>query len=331
MTALEVLDTGPGVTVQDAGRMGQRRFGVSTAGAMDRAALALANALVGNGPEAAALEIPLLGAAMRLTGGAVLVAATGAGAALRVGGEAVPGGVSILARNGDVIEIGAAREGVYTYLAVAGGIDLPPEMGSLSSHLRTGIGPARIATGQGLPIAMGRASAPLRYTGPDAPASSGPIRVVPGPQDSHFDETAWAAFLAGPFRVTPRSDRMGLRREGPRLVAAAGHDIVSEGVVPGSIQVPGDGRPIVLGRDCQTTGGYPKIATVMSAELGRLAQTRPGSPLTLRTVTVEEARRAARDMAAWQAALGAAMSPARGTPANLHGVNLIDGMTRGDP
>ncbi|MEM1431188.1 MAG: biotin-dependent carboxyltransferase family protein [Pseudomonadota bacterium] len=327
MGALEVLSCGPGLTVQDAGRTGYLRFGVPTAGAMDRAALALANALVGNAPEAAALELPFLGATFRMRSGATVIGAAGAGAVLAINEIPVPAASAALVRAGDRVAVSPACGGVYTYLAIAGGIAVAPEMGSRSSHMRTGFGPAQLAAGDHVPLADEAGSeAALRYIGAAAPGD-GPIRVVPGPQDSHFGEGVWAAFLGAAFRVSARSDRMGLRLDGPRLPSARGHDIVSEGVVPGSIQVPGDGQPIVLGRDCQTTGGYPKIATVISADLGRLAQFPPGAEIRFRTVSADEAIEAARSLADWVAALPGGMRSARTEPAELTRHNLISGIT----
>ena len=326
MSALEVLSCGPCVTVQDTGRTGYRRFGVSTAGAMDRAALALANALVGNAPGKAALELPYLGAAFRLSAGATGVSAMGADATLSINGRSVPPATSAALHNGDVIEVGSARTGVYTYLALAGGIVVPEELGSRSGHQRTGFGPAPLCTGDALPLTAPDTTDALTFTGSAAPGI-GPIRVVPGPQDGHFPQDTWAAFLNTPFRISPRSDRMGLRLDGPPLTSGHGHDIVSEGVVPGSIQVPGDGQPIVLGRDCQTTGGYPKIATVISADLGRLAQVPPGASIRFKAVSLEEAIAAARALDDWVGALGTALRPARSGSMDLHQHNLISGIT----
>lgn len=330
MTALEIIQCGPGASVQDAGRYGYRRFGVSTAGAMDRRALALANALVGNPPGGAAVELPLAGAVFRVFGDPVLVAACGPGTTLTLSGRVVPEHTSVLAVDGDNITVGPPREGVYTYVAVAGGIRTAPVLGSRSCHRRSGIGGDVLSPGDRLACAGGCADMPLciaagiRYDESDA------IRIVPGPQDDFFGQEVWARLLAANYRISARSDRMGLRLEGPAVRSEQGHDIVSEGVALGSIQVPGDGKPIVLGRDCQTTGGYPKIATVISTDLDRLVQIPAGRDVRFRAVSVGDAIDAARDTARWIDTLPDVVQPVSGALPNLLSHNLIGGVTRGD-
>ena len=330
MTALEIVKCGPGASVQDVGRHGFRRFGVSTAGAMDQRALAIANTLAGNPPDTAAVELPLAGAVFRVVGGPVLVAAHGPGATLAASGRPVSARSSVELFDGDIIETGPPREGVYSYVAVAGGILTRPVLGSRSCHHRSGIGGAVLLPGDRLPCNGGSGNAPLFLPEGIGLDSSDAIRIVRGPQASRFEDAAWSRFLSSSYRISPRSDRMGLQLEGPALHSSQGHDIVSEGVVPGSVQVPGDGNPIVLGRDCQTTGGYPKIATVISADLDRLAQVPIGRDVRFRVVSEGDAIEAARRAALWCGSLASSAVPARGPSADLLSHNLIGGMTKGD-
>ncbi len=330
MTALEILSAAPGLSVQDAGRPGYRRFGVSVSGALDLRALALANALVGNPQGAAAVEILLAGAAFRAMGGPVLVAALGPGMILDAGAGPV-GARSLLVAEGVRIAVGGPQGGVCGYLAVAGGIRSAPDLGSRSFHMRSCIGGPAIGAGTLLPCAALPPAAQERALDADWRPSPGPIRFVPGPQEERFTPEALAAFRTRSFTVSPRSDRMAYRLSGPRLAHAHGHDIVSEGVLPGSIQVPGDGQPIVLMRDCQTTGGYPKIGTVISADLDRLAQCPPGTVVRFTPVTREVAIAAAcagaADLARLIAAVGGA--PRAHDSAWLLSQNLIGGAVTG--
>ncbi len=328
MIALEVESCGPGTSVQDAGRIGFRRFGVSAAGAMDQRALAVSNAVVGNPLTGAAIEFTLLGGSFVVTGGRLSLALSGPGCVLSIAGRPVPADVAAAAEAGDRVTVGPVRQGVYAYLAVGGGFALDPEMGSCSVHRRSGIGGRMLAAGDRLACA-GRTGASSSAGAPVIPAeSTGLIRVIPGPQDDYFAPQAMVSLLSEAFVVQLDSDRMGCRLRGPALDHIRGYNIVSDGVVPGSIQVPGDRQPIVLMRDCQTTGGYPKIATVISADLDRMAQAQPGTALRFAAVTRDEAVAAAR-----QRALGLArMARAAGEQARLPtteallAVNLISGM-----
>lgn len=329
MTTLDIVQCGPGASVQDVGRLGYRRLGVSSAGAMDRRTLALANALVGNAPGAAGVELALAGATFTVSGGPLLVAACGPGTTMTLSGSLASENTSAMAMDGETIKVGPARDGMYAYLAVAGGIRTPPVLGSRSFHRRSGIGGDLLSPGDRLPCVAGRADTPMRVeTG--IRGTDDAIRIVPGPQDAFFAPDVWATFLSERYSISARSDRMGLRLDGPALRSARGHDITSEGVAPGSIQVPGDGNPIVLGRDCQTTGGYPKIATVISADLDRLAQIPIGQELRFRVVSVDAAIEAARAAARWIDGLQTAARPVGHTLPNLLAHNLIGGVTRGD-
>ena len=326
MSVLKVLSCGPSTSVQDRGRFGLQRFGVSPAGAMDPVALAAANALVGNDPETAGIEFCMLGATFTVERDPALVAVVGA--PLAVNDAATPALTSVVVVPGDRLTVGAARGGVYACLAVAGGFLRPAEMGSLSVHRRSGIGGRPLAAGDELetgPIA-GR---PAPLTLPGLPLDGeGPFRVVLGPQDDLFTPEALATFLGEPYTVTPRADRMGTRLVGPPLAHAKGFNIVSDGIVTGHVQVPGDGQPIVLMRDRQTTGGYPKIATLVSADLARFAQRPPGSVVRFRAVSREEAVAALVEHRRAVAAMLARVAPASGalTSERLLSVNLISGV-----
>ncbi len=331
MTALRIRACGPLTSLQDAGRPGWQRFGVSTSGAMDRLALAAANAIVGNPPGAGAVELALAGGAFTAEDGPVRAAVTGAPCPVSVDGRGVAPGTSVLVRPGETLEIGAMREGVYAYLAAAGGFDAAPALGSVSLHPRARIGgvdgracrPGDRLGAAGRPgldpssdssldlsleLALDLSRDPWLLD-PDAP-----LRVVLGPQDDHFTRDGVATFLGGAYRVTAEADRMGYRLSGPRVEHREGFNIVSDGIVSGSVQVPGSGEPIVMMADRQTTGGYPKIATVISADLRVLAQRRPGSPVRFRAVPVEEAQAIARERAALIAGLPTALRPGRRGP-----------------
>jgi len=322
MTALIVDRCGPGASVQDWGRVGWRRHGVSSAGAADRLALAVANKLVGNPAHVAAVETTLASARFRVEGGTVLVAVAGPGVTLSIDGRGVASGVSARAEPGQSVDIGPLRGGVHGYLAVAGGIASPTEMSSRSVHLRSGIGGAMLASGARLPVGGG-ACEPLTLEHlPDH--ENGPIRVMAGPQDDCFPPGAMTDLIGAQLVVDVRSDRMGRFLNGPHIPPLAG-SMVSDGVLPGSIQVPPSGRLIVLMRDCQTTGGYPKIATVISADLDRLAQMQAGAAFTLALVDRDTAVQAAARFSATIA--GMVPRPAGGLDsARLLATSLISGV-----
>lgn len=320
---LRIEACAPGATIQDGGRLHLRRLGIATAGAMDGLALAVANLLVGNPPATAAVELTLAGARLRVEGGPVLLAAAGPGVVLRIAGRALPPGLSGRAEAGDAVEISAPQGGVHGYLAVAGGLALRPVMGSLSTHLRSGIGPEMLAPGQRLPLHPGPPPAPRRIDRLP-PASDGPIRIMAGPQEDAFAPGALAALTGTDWRIGARSDRMGRFLDGPPIPPLPG-SMVSDGIVAGGIQCPPSGQPIVLMRDCQTTGGYPRLATVISADLDRLAQIPPGGLLRLRLVDRATAIAAARQRAAQVA--GLQVLPAGGPDtARLMSANLVSGV-----
>lgn len=315
MTRLLVESCGPATSLQDAGRRGWQRYGVSTSGAMDRLALATANALVGNGPEIGAIEFVLVGGTFRVEGGSARLAVAGAFGRAALDGRPVPDSTTLRIEPGQVFAWGPARLGVYAYLAVAGGLAVPPQLGSVSLQRRAGIGGVdgrALRAGDRLPLAADRfPSGPDLTIDPVPLDRDAPVRVVLGPQDDHFTPDGLATFLSETYRVRPEADRMGYRLAGPRIGHARGYNIVSDGIVAGSVQIPGSGEPIVMLADRQTTGGYPKIATVISADLRVIAQRRPGEAVRFAAVEVDAAEAVARRRASALARLGGRVRPVR--------------------
>ncbi|MCB8882139.1 5-oxoprolinase/urea amidolyase family protein [Acidisoma cellulosilytica] len=330
---LRVLMAGPGVTLQDSGRQGYLRFGVTPAGPMDPLAFATANRALGNAPDTTAIEVGLGGLEFTVETAAATVAIAGGDFAITLDGRRVPSAVLLRLEVGSTVKITAGPAGAWCYVAIAGRLLVSPMLGSTATHTRSGFGGLdgkALATGDRLGIAEPRmpeaASGILEAPWLDRPSAV--IRVVLGPQDDYFAPDQVSAFLAGPWTVSTKGDRMAYFLEGPKLRHEEGFNIVSDGVAMGAIQVPGEGQPIVLMADRQPTGGYPKIATVIGADLGRLAQARAGDTIRFEAVTVETAvavRRA--DMERLDA--GIACTPLRRTDfssAFLLGLNLADGV-----
>jgi antagonist of KipI len=299
MSDLLVQEPGPLTTVQDLGRFGHLRVGIPTSGPMDRDAFVLGNRLVGNPDGAAGLECTLVGPRLELTDDR-LVAVTGADVAPTLNGAAMPAWQAVPAKAGDVLRLGPARSGVRAYLAVAGGLATPPVLGSRATYVRGRLGGLEgraLRKGDRLPLGAAAPGPARRVRAARVPAYGAEITVavILGPQDDQFTVAGIDAFLSGPYELLPQSDRMGARLKGPFIEHTGGHDIVSDGVPMGGIQVIGEGQPIVLLADRQSAGGYTKIATVCSFDLGRIAQLKPGGRLTFRRVTVAEAHAMLRD------------------------------------
>ena len=278
------------MSVQDRGRPGLLSFGISGSGAMDQGALAIANALVGNADNAAGLEFAIAGGALTVDRDC-LVAVTGGARDVRIGEKKAWGWQSYRLRRGERFAVGALGGAVWGYVAISGGIDVPPVLGSRATHLRSAIGGCEgrvLVAGDRLPLGPEPGGAPRVLRVPYR-HGRGPVRIVPGPQDDYFDATAWRTFLSNTYLVTAKRDRMAMVLDGPPLAAAKGHDIVSDATVFGSIQVPSSAQPIVLTADRQTTGGYPKIATVASADLARLVQTPSGAAIRLQRISQDAA------------------------------------------
>lgn len=302
MTSVEVLSPGALTTIQDLGRPGWAHIGVPRSGAADRPALRLANQLVGNLDGAAALETTLAGPRLRFDGPAV-VALTGAPVRARVGDGAVPMNEAFELAAGDELKVGNASSGLRTYIAIRGGVDVPQVLGSAATDVLTGLGPARLARGDllatgelvlatGEPgLATGEPRPTTRdVTGggraiwppaPEPPPSlelpdSVVLHVIVGPRSEWFTAGSIERLFHDPFTVDQTSNRIGLRLQGAQLERSRTDELLSEGVVPGAIQIPADGQPILLLVDHPTTGGYPVIAVVHSRDLPLAAQLRPG-------------------------------------------------------
>ncbi len=278
MTHLLVVHAGPATTVQDAGRLAWQHLGVAPAGFADRLLAALGNALVDNPPDAAALEWTQHGDALQVVGGPVRVAVA-AWVDVRVDGYPVPPFRSLRLQEGQLLTVGPLLRGRHGVLAVAGGVQAPPVLGSRSVHARTGIGGELLAPGDRVPVLADTQSTPDRSLPSELVPQPQPlVRVLPGPQRALFQPDALPTLLAHPWRVLA-GDRMGLRLQGPPLRLLPGAEPISEGVVTGALQVPPSGQPIALGPDRQTIGGYAKLAVVISADLRHLAQVRDGENL----------------------------------------------------
>ncbi|MBN9598943.1 MAG: biotin-dependent carboxyltransferase family protein [Afipia sp.] len=291
MSTLDIISAGIATSIQDAGRFGMQRYGLAPSGAMDRLALAAANCLVGNSAFAPAIEIGPQGAVVTVRDGPLRVAVTGALRALDIDGHGKRLGQTITLEDGERLTLGMARDGIFGYLAIQGGIAATPVFGSCSVNAYAGLGspyPRALQNGDRLTVNVCAAWSHERTI--DLPSqTTGALGVVMGPQADEFAD-ACELFLNSQWRVSASSNRMGYRLEGPALKHLHGYNIVSDGTVDGSIQVAGNGQPIVLMKDRGTTGGYPKIATVISADLGWLAQTRFGRTIRFEALSIEDAQ-----------------------------------------
>ena len=273
---LTVLEPGPLATVQDQGRVGHAHLGVPRSGAADRASLRLANRLVGNADDAATIEVTVGGFRAR-AGSPLLVSLTGAVGPAHVDGRPVPHGEPVRLPAGAVIELGQPVVGLRTYVAVRGGIGVPPVLGSRSTDTLAGLGPPPLAAGTQLPIGDTAVTAPRRAESPPLlSADEVRLRVVLGPRDDWFTEAAVRRLLTAPWQVSTRADRVGLRLQGPLLERSRNDELPSEGCVRGALQVSADGAPTVFGPDHPVTGGYPVIAVVVDPDCDQAGQLRPG-------------------------------------------------------
>src|SRR4051812_46046576 len=310
MASLIVARAGMLTTVQDRGRWGYQGLGVPVAGPMDWYSHALANRLAGNAADAAALEVTLIGPELVAEGDVVCVLA-GADFDVTVDGTSVPGHQPFTAHGGSHVRVGTRRAGARATLAVRGGLDLPATFGSRATHLVSGMGPFggralrpgdRLAIGTGtltvLPTtghsAEQNCECPGSGTPLTLPRGGATVRVVPAAHRERFTDAAWRALTGARFIVTPQSDRMGYRLEGPALSHVRGADILSEPMPVGAIQVPSSGQPILLMADRQTTGGYATIANVIAADLPLAGQLAPGDWIEFAPCTHDEAIAALR-------------------------------------
>ncbi len=320
------------------GRPRHQHLGVPVSGALDPEALRLANALVGNPETAAALEIRMLGPTLEVQADTVRVALAGSRAPLEILGQdpvSLPAHQSVTLSRGQQFRVGALPDGLTAVLAVEGGFALAEIYGSRSTYTRAGIGGFEgraLREGDLLPLNKGEAPArgERRLADETYLDRRGPFRVILGPQRDFFTDAAVALFLSSPYRVTREADRMGMRLDGPVLSHARGYNIVSDGIVTGAVQVPGTGLPIVLLADHQTTGGYPKLAAVVSADIPRLGRLRPGDEIRFEEISVEQAEQAVRERETALRRLIDGMIPAGAwlDEAALYRENLISGIVR---
>jgi biotin-dependent carboxylase-like uncharacterized protein len=299
MGRLRVLSPGLATTVQDLGRPGYGQLGVPAGGALDPVSLRAANALVGNPPDAGALEVIHMGPTLAIDAHSVRMSFAGANAAIEISSGADANSArpiatmrSIRVVHGDVISIGALSGGALLYVAIEGGFAIEPVLGSVSTYVRGGFGGwhgRALMVGDRLPLCRERANErdEYRLDGMDL-AVPRRLRAVDGPQIERFTSAEIAAFFASDY-VVAAADRMGMRLRGRNLDHARGHDVISEGIAPGSIQIAGSGEPIVLLADRQTTGGYPKIATVISADLPALGRLPIGATISFERISMMQA------------------------------------------
>lgn len=292
LAVVEVERAGLCDLVVDQGRPGYEHLGVPRGGAADPAALAVANRLVGNEATAAGLELALTGPALRFPQGGTIAISGGCFSATRSGGAEVKLNETLVLQPGEILDLGAARLGCRCWLAVRGGIEVPVVMGSRSTFLPGGFGGRQgraLRRGDVLQLGEATAAQRLQRAVPPADRNDGCLRVVAGPQAGLFEDAGLAAFFAETYRVTAASDRRGLRLNGTPL-SRTGGELPSQGVLPGAVQVPPNGQPIILGWDGPVTGGYPVIAGVIRADWPRLAQLRPGDAVRFVTIELEVAR-----------------------------------------
>jgi antagonist of KipI len=295
MGVIQVQDPGLFTTVQDLGREGFGPLGVSPSGAADTISLRLGNRLVGNAEGAAGLEMTLLGGTFLFPEGAVL-ALSGSDFGATLDGKPVELWSSFEAKAGQALRLGPTRSGARCYLCVRGGIEARLFLGSASTHVLSGLGGHEgRALRKGDVLNVGAASGPTRIQRLSARAKQEmqprkALRITPGPQREWFSDSAQRLFHESKYRVAEESNRMGIRLEGPVIPAPSGGEMISEGVALGAIQVPEGGKPIILFVEQQTTGGYPKIANVVSADFHSLGQLRPRDEIRFERVEWETAR-----------------------------------------
>jgi len=340
MSALAIVAPGLHTTIQDRGRFGYQADGVPVSGALDGECFEIANRLAGNAADTPALELIYQGPTFEVAADSVRVALAGAGAELELLNPAsrrLGGWRSATFVRGERFRLQGV--GASAYLAIAGGIAVAPVMGSASTFVRGGFGGWQgraLRAGDVLPLHRDSVEEQCELALSDPPdlGLDRPIRLVLGPQQDHFTEAATEILLSAEFTVSKQADRMGLRLDGPTLPHRGDYNIVSDGIATGAIQVPGSGQPILLLADHQTTGGYPKIATVISTDLPLLGRRRPGDRIHFVAVDVAEAERARREQRAALDARLATIAPVRSGGLDLDrlfGANLISGVVFDNP
>jgi biotin-dependent carboxylase-like uncharacterized protein len=337
MPALRILEAGLAVTLQDCGRFGYQRFGVPVSGALDAVSLGIANILAGNAACTAAIEILGAGLAFEVEAESAALALAGAAALAIRSGKAefrVPPMRSVTVQRGSIVRVMPPKGGAAAYLAVEGGFAIEPALGSMSTYTRASLGGYEgraLSAGDCLPLrapSSSRAAVCLevKIRPPEV------LRVMRGPNASYFGASAFETLFSSEYTVSPASDRMGLRLEGPSLERTTACELPSQGTSAGAMQVPASGQPIMLLADRQTAGGYPRIATVIGADIAAAGRLRSGMSVRLKEVSREEALRALKAERAWLASLPEALKPAADaglTSERLLGSNLIGGVTTG--
>ena len=337
--SLRVIAPGLAATLQDCGREGHQRFGVPVSGALDKVSLAIANTLVSNGPGEAALEILAAGLTVMVCAERVTLAVAGtavpfiletAQAVLRI-----PPFRSITARRGDIVRFPPPKAGAVFYVAAAGGFDVPFEFGSKSTYRRAALGGYKgrvLQAGDDVPLCWpaapaGEASSlEVSLSAPDV------LRVMRGPNADYFKPSAFETLLASEYTVAPASDRMGLRLQGPSLERAIEGELPSQGTTAGGLQVPSDGQPILLLADRQTTGGYPRIATVIAADLAAAGRLSAGMSIRFQDVSRDDAVQLLKAQREWLASLPSLVKPVPAitlSTEHLLAANLVGGVTAG--
>ena len=339
--AIRVLAPGLLTTVQDLGRPGHQSLGIPVGGALDPVGLRAANVLVGNPPGTGALEVAYVGPTLLIEAPEARLSFVGPPTDIEIlphptasSGRRIDVMRSIRMRRGEAVRIGALSGGAVLYIGVEGGFDIEPVLGSVSTYLRGAIGGwhgRALMADDRLPLCRSEASEgedcqfdSLDLTPPDR------FRVIAGPQSDYFSDAVMQLFFNSKYEIGTGADRMGMRLIGPRLEHCRPLVFTSDGIAPGSIQVPGNGQPIVLLADRQTVGGYPKIATVISADLPALGRMPTGAMISFAPVTVAEAEAARRKLVAEIEALPGKLVPIEGPDADLtprlFGCNLIGGV-----
>jgi biotin-dependent carboxylase-like uncharacterized protein len=336
--ALKILEPGLAAALQDCGRPGYQRFGVPVSGALDAVSLAVANILAGNAPCTAAIEILGTGLAFEVDADNVTFALAGTAVALTLetgeGAIRVPPSQCATARRGDIVRIPPPKGGAAVYLAVEGGFDVPSALGSQSTYRRATLGGFRgrsLAAGDCLPLRLpssNRTSVSLdvEIRAPEI------LRVMSGPNADYFTPAAFDTLFSSAYTIALPSDRMGLRLQGPILERAIAGELPSQGTTAGSMQVPSDGQPILLLADRQTTGGYPRIATVIGADIAAAGRLSAGMSVRFEEVTREEAVQLLKAQQDWLASLPALLKPVpldALSAERLLSHNLIGGVTAG--
>ncbi len=332
MTALEILDLATPVTIQDHGRMGYRRFGVPAGGAIDHYALAEGQALLGNTHDSAALEMSFQGGQFKASA-ALHFATSGAEMALAIDRSPVPWRTVQRIEAGQTLTIGPASLGNYGYLHLKGGIEAPVALSSRSTHIPSGIG-WQPQVGEHL-VAACDGECAMNMLPQAAYFNERVLRVLPGPQTSLFPDTDLQTLASGVFRTGFVRDRMGVRLETDetRFQASAGRTVISDPIMTGDIQVTADGVGTVLLADSQPTGGYPRLATVIGADLPVIAQMPPGAEFTFRLIERDEAIRAWRAYMQDCNSLARAIRPLVRNPHDINDLlsyDLVSGLVRGD-